>query len=310
MSYASLLKKNREATMQKLANQLNKANSGGFQDDSDKYWKLDVDKAGNGYAVIRFLPEPEGEEFQFVKIWDHGFQGPSGLWYIENSLTTIGKPDPVAEYNSQLWNSGIEANKEIARKYKRRLSYVSNILVVKDPAHPENEGKVFLYKFGKKIFDKINAAMNPEFADEEKFNPYDIEFGADFKLKARNGDGGYRTYESSAFAPCGPIALASGPLEDDELDQVLGSMHSLQELVDPSKFKSYDDLKARFYKVLGLDGGKRAPTNTAEDDDVGDESPAPAFKQRNAPVMEQASQMSFGGDEDDDMAFFKNLADD
>lgn len=306
MSYASLLKKNRQANLEKVQNHLSKANSGGYQDDSDKYWKLDVDKAGNGYAVIRFLPEPEGEEFQFVKIWDHGFQGTGG-WYIENSLTTIGKADPVAEYNSQLWNSGIEANKEIARKYKRRLSYVSNILVVKDPAHPENEGKVFLYKFGKKIFDKINAAMNPEFADEEKFNPYDIVDGADFKLKARNGDGGYRTYESSAFAPCGAIALSNGPLDDDELDQVLGSMHSLQALVDPSKFKSYDELKARFYKVLGLDGGKRAPTNTAEDDDVEE---APAFKQRQAqPMKEASSQMSFGGDDDDDMSFFKSLAD-
>ena len=177
------LKNNRQSQFEKLANDLNK--QGNFESKEDnRFWKPDVDKAGNGYAVIRFLPAPKGEDTPFVRIWDHGFQGPGG-WYIEKSLTTLGQKDPISEYNTQLWNTGVDENKEIVRKQKRRLHYISNIIVVKDPAHPENEGKVFLYQYGKKIFDKLNDLMSPQFQDEEPINPFDMWEGANFKLKIR-----------------------------------------------------------------------------------------------------------------------------
>ena len=198
-SFASL-KKNSKSQFDKLVTEVQKLNAPtqGSQEDN-RLWKPEVDKAGNGYAIIRFLPAPDGEDKPYVRIWDHGFQGPGG-WYIEKSLTTLGQKDPVSEYNSQLWNSGIEANKELVRKYKRRLSFISNIYVVKDPAHPENEGKVMLYKYGKKIWDKIELAMNPEFEDEQKINPFDFWEGANFKLKIRNVEG-YRNYDKSEFEP-------------------------------------------------------------------------------------------------------------
>jgi len=307
-SFAAL-KKQRSSSFDKLNSQLQKLNNTA-PSQSDDYWKLEVDKAGNGYAVIRFLPAPEGEDLPFVRVFDHGFKGPGG-WYIENSLTTIGQDDPVSEYNSQLWNSGIDANKEIARNQKRRLSYHANIYVVKDPANPQNEGKVFLYKFGKKIFDKLNAAMNPEFEDETPINPFDFWEGANFKLKARNGDGGYRTYEPSSFEA--PSALLE---DDEELEAVWKAQKSLQEIVDPKNFKSYDELKAKLYKVLALDGSHHAPTQKAEDDDM-EMDFTPKFKERSAPEMDtapapKAEAMSFGSssDDDDDLDFFKNLADD
>lgn len=304
MSYLDQLKKSRQSSFKALEDQLTKIKSGGFGNDDANQWKLDVDKAGNGYAVIRFLPPKEGETARFAQIWDHGFQGPGG-WYIENSLTTINQPDPVSEYNSQLWNSGVDANKEIARKQKRRLSYFSNILVIKDPAHPENEGKVFLFKYGKKIFDKINEAMFPQYADEQKFDPFDIWGGANFKLKARNGDGGFRTYEASAFDSCEPLEM-----DDDKLEAVLNSMYSLDELVAPNNFKSYDELKAKLYKVLGLDGGIRAPKNSAEDDEA-EIAFARAPKERAAaptPQKQSPLERGFSDDDDDDLAFFKELA--
>lgn len=306
-SFAAL-KKQRTSSFDKLNNQLQKLNQGGTPSQDDKYWKLEVDKAGNGYAVIRFLPAPEGEDLPFVRVFDHGFQGPGG-WYIENSLTTIGKDDPVSEYNSQLWNSGSDANKEIARKQKRRLSYHANIYVVKDPANPQNEGKVFLYKFGKKIFDKLNAAMNPEFEDETPMNPFCLWEGANFKLKARNGDGGYRTYEPSSFD--GSSSLLD---DDEELERIWKSQHSLQEIIDPKNFKSYEELKAKLYKVLALDGGSHAPTTTAEDDEL-EMDFTPKFKEKSAPKLDEApsptSSMSFASsDDDDDLDFFKSLADD
>ena len=171
----------------------------------DRFWQPTVDKAGNGYAVIRLLPPPKGEELPWARVWNHGFQGPTGKWYIENSLTTLNLPDPVSELNSELWNSGVESNKDIARKQKRRLTYISNILVVKDPANPQNEGKVFLYKFGKKIFDKIKDVMQPQFEDEDPINPFDFWKGANLKLKIRNVEG-YRNYDKSEFEPISPIA--------------------------------------------------------------------------------------------------------
>ena len=309
-SFASL-KKARSSSFDKLNSQLQKLNNGTQSNDKDDYWKLEVDKAGNGYAIIRFLPAPEGEDLPFVRVFDHGFKGPGG-WYIENSLTTIGQDDPVSEYNSQLWNNGTDAGKEEARKQKRRLSYHANIYVVKDPTNPQNEGKVFKYKFGKKIFDKLNAAMNPEFEDESPINPFDFWEGANFKLKCRNGDGGYRTYEPSSFDS--PSAL----LEDDEkLEAIWKSESSLQDIVDPKNFKSYNELKAKLYKVLALDGGQHAPTTKAEDDNV-EMDFTPKFKQAEAPAIQEESTPSFGNetasfsssDDDDDLDFFKSLADD
>lgn len=303
MSFAQL-KKNRANNLDKLNSQLKKLGSNQQQSyDDDRMWKPDVDKAGNGYAVIRFLPVPEEDGIPFVRVWDHGFQGPGG-WYIENSLTTIGQADPVSEYNSMLWNSGNEKDKEIARKQKRRLSYMANIYVVTDPNRPENEGKVFIYKFGKKIFDKINDQMNPQFQDEAPVNPFDFWEGANFKLKIRNFEG-YRNYDKSEFDSVSPLSE-----DDDVLESVFDKLHSLQEFVDPKNFKSYDELKAKFYRVIGLDGGAHAPKTTAEDDEPETMS-YKAPKEAAAPAMAQASATSVDvDDDDDDMSFFKKLAED
>jgi len=302
-SFAAL-KKARSSSFDKLNDQLQKMTSGSYSNEDELYWKPDVDKAGNGYAVIRFLPAPQGEDMPFVRLWNHGFQGPGG-WYIENSLTTLGQDDPVSEYNSELWNSGIEANKEIVRKQKRRLSYISNILVVKDPANPQNEGQVFLFKYGKKIFDKLNDVMNPQFPDEQPINPFDFWEGADFNLKIRKVEG-YRNYDKSEFASPSPV---SG--DDAELEALWQKQHSLQEIIDPKNFKSYNELKAKLYKVLGLDGGSHAPTQTAEDDEPAMDF-TPKFKERSAPTMEEAPSpnSSVGDDDDDTLDFFKSLADD
>ena len=227
----------------------------------DRFWQPEVDKAGNGYAVIRFLPPSAGEELPWVRIWNHGFQGPTGKWYIENSLTTLGKADPVSELNTELWNSGIEANKDLVRKQKRRLTYVANIYVVKDPAHPENEGTVKLYKFGKKIFDKIKDVMQPQFEDEDPVNPFDFWKGANFKLKIRNVEG-YRNYDKSEFDSATPLA------EDDQMESIWKKQHSLAEFVDPKNFKSYDELKAKLQMVLAATGASapRAEVTSLEED--------------------------------------------
>jgi len=290
MDFASL-KKNRQSVFSNLSNEFNKLNTNQQSSDDDRFWKPEVDKAGNGYAVIRFLPAPANEDVPFVRVWDHGFQGPGG-WYIEKSLTTIGKEDPVSEYNTQLWNSGIEANKDVVRKQKRRLSYYSNIYVVKDPSHPENEGKVFLFKYGKKIFEKLNEAMNPKFEDESPMNPFDLWEGANFKLKIRNVEG-YRNYDKSEFDSPAPL------LDDDAaLEKLWKSEHALNEFVDPKNFKSYDELKAKLGRVLGLDGSAKPQTKAEsfEDEDV---APPPSIKQKAAVMADE---------EDEDLDFFKKLA--
>ena len=210
----------------------------------ERLWKPTMDKTGNGYAVIRFLPAPKGEDLPWVKLWNHAFQGPTGQWYIENSLTTLGNSDPVSEYNSKLWNSGIESDKEIARRQKRKLSYYSNICVVSDSANPQNEGKVFLYRYGKKIFDKLTEAMQPPFPDTDPINPFDFWEGANFKLKLRKVDG-YWNYDLSSFD-------SVTPLSDDEdfLESIWGREYSLSEFTTPSNFKTYDELKTRLDMVL------------------------------------------------------------
>jgi len=307
----SALKKARTSSFDKLNSQLQKMTSPINGSGDEDYWKLEVDKAGNGYAVIRFLPAPKGEDMPFVRMWDHGFQGPGG-WYIENSLTTLGQDDPVSEYNSKLWNDdGSNAAKDQVRKQKRRLSFHSNIYVVKDSANPQNEGKVFKYKFGKKIFDMLNDAMNPQYEDETPINPFDFWEGADFKLKARNVEG-YRNYDKSEFSSPAPLSNSDGEsLSDEKLEEIWGQQHPLQEIVDPKNFKSYDELKAKMYKVLGLDGSSHAPTNTAEDDDV-EMDFTPKFKERSAPAMEETPSPAFStsNGDDDSLDFFKSLADD
>lgn len=303
------LKKNSKSNFQALTAQLNKLNPQGPQEDN-RFWKPTVDKANNGYAVIRFLPAPKDEDIPFVRIWDHGFQGPGG-WYIEKSLTTLGHKDPVSEYNSQLWASGIEANKDLVRKQKRRLSFISNIYVVKDPGNPANEGKVFLYQYGKKIFDKIEAAMNPETAyeDDQAINPFDFWEGANFKLKIRNVEG-YRNYDSSMFESPSPLSE-----DDDVLESVWKQQHGLQEFVDPKNFKSYDELKAKLNRVLGLDGGAAHPRTTVEQaaDNLpwDEEEVAAAPKSKTAqpkPIAKAVTQSMGEMDEDDNIDFFKKLA--
>ena len=260
MSFAKLKKQSKTGSLtDKLIKQVEKLNDKGSNVD-ERIWKPVVDKSGNGYAIIRFLPESEGSELPWARLYTHAFQGPGG-WYIENSLTTLGQKDPVSEHNSQLWNSGSDANKEIARKQKRRLSYYSNIYVVSDPTNPENEGKVFLYKFGKKIFDKIMEAMKPEFADETPINPFDFWAGANFKLKIRRVEG-YQNYDKSEFDNASPLFD-----DDDKLEKIYNSLHDLSEFTTPDKFKSYDDLKKRLVYVLGMNQpAKRVDPEVAEED--------------------------------------------
>jgi len=268
----------------------------------ERIWKPVMDKTGNGFAIIRFLPAPKGEELPWVKLWNHAFQGPTGQWYIENSLTTINQNDPVSELNSKFWNSGVESDKEIARKQKRKLQYYSNIYVVKDSANPENEGKVFLYRFGKKIFDKIMETMQPAFEDETPVNPFDFWEGANFKLKLRKVDG-YWNYDKSEFEA--PSALLNG--DDAELEALWGKQHSLKEFTEPTNFKSYDELKTRLNTVLSgtTTVGNVTDIQTGQ---AFDDSPVETIvvdtKEEPAPTVSVTSS-----DEDDDtMSYFEKLA--
>lgn len=299
MSFANL-KSKRGSSIDKLVQAAEavstKPAASSYED--DRLWKPTRDKAGNGYAVIRFLPANEGEDLPWVRYWDHGFKGPNGLWYIENSLTSIGQQDPVSEHNSVLWNSGRDEDKAIARERKRRLHYVSNVLIVSDPSNPENEGKVKLYKFGKKIFDKIMEAMQPAFDDETPINPYDFWEGADFKIKIRKVEG-WVNYDKSEFAT--PSALYDG--DEQRLEEVYNQLHNLQDFLDPKNYKSYDELKAKLNRVLGVDAGfteadpfesttptAEAPTLTAEDNHF-----------ESTPVDNSA-------EEDDTLSYFAKLA--
>ena len=269
----------------------------------DNYWKPELDKSGNGYAVVRFLPTPTDEEMPWISYFDHGFQGPGG-WYIEKSLTTIGKQDPVSEYNTSLWNTGIEANKEQARKQKRRLHYVSNIYVVSDPKNPQNEGKVFLYRYGKKIFEMLKEAISPAFEDENAINPFDLRGeGANFKIKIRKVDG-YWNYDKSEFD-------TPAPLFDDEnkLNDINNSLNSLTEITSPSQFKTYEELKTKLDRVLGLTGGVATSTaeSVAEDLDEVPWSNVNTESVVDEPVISSA-EPSVGESEDDAMDYFKKLA--
>ena len=262
----------------------------------ERLWKPVMDKSGNGYAVIRFLPAPEGEDMPWAKLWNHAFQGPTGQWYIENSLTTVGQNDPVSEYNSKLWNSGVESDKEIARKQKRKLQYYSNIYVVKDPANPQNEGKVFLYRYGKKIFDKIMEAMQPAFQDETPVNPFDFWEGANFKLILRKVDG-YWNYDKSEFAA--PSALFDN---DEEIEALWKTEYSLADFTAPSNFKSYDELKTRLDAVLA----GTVTVGTVEDViDTPVETVTVDTKTVDAP---EPTVSVTDNDEDDTFSYFEKLA--
>ena len=296
MSFKDLKKQSKLGSLTaKLVKEVEKMNNNGASGD-ERTWKLDVDKSGNGYAVIRFLPAPEGEDLPFVKLYSHAFQGPGG-WYIENSLTTLGQKDPVSEYNTQLWNNGTDAGKETARKQKRKLTYMSNIYVVKDPANPENEGKVFLFKYGKKIFDKLTAAMQPEFEDEEAIDPFDFWQGANFKLKAKNV-AGYRNYDSSEFAAVSPLLD-----DDDALEALWKKQFSLAEIVSTDQFKSYEDLKKRLEYVLGSKRPAQDPDVFDEDNDRGE-----AEELVTAAVSTPPTTSTVDKDEDDALSYFAKLA--
>ena len=261
MSFSDLKKQSSIGSLtQKLVKEVEKMNNTGGGAD-ERLWKPEMDKTGNGYAVIRFLPAPDGEELPWAKMYSHAFQGPGG-WYIENSLTTNGGKDPVSEYNRELWNSGIDADKETVRKQKRKLSYYANIYVVQDKANPQNEGRVFLYKFGKKIFDKLVEAMQPAFADETPIDPFNFWNGADFKLKIRKVDG-YWNYDKSEFASAGTL----GNFDDDKLESIWKQGYSLAEFEDPKNFKSYEQLQARLNLVLGKGSAPARPVDESLEDE-------------------------------------------
>jgi len=297
MSFATL-KRNSTNSFDKLTQEIEKMSitEGGAD---ERFWKPEMDKSGNGYAVIRFLPAPEGEDVPWAKVWSHAFQGPGG-WYIENSLTTLNKKDPVGDLNRQLWNSGSEHDKEIARKQKRKLTYYTNIYVIKDPAHPENEGKVFLYKFGKKIFDKITEAMQPAFIDEKPINPFDFWTGADFKLKLRKVDG-YWNYDKSEFATPGIL----GDFDDDKLEQIYSKAYSLAQFSADDNFKTYEELAKRLNDVLNSKPVVRIDRETYEDEESVNENVA-TFASTSTPSF--SSRSSSTEDEDDTLSYFARLA--
>ena len=270
----------------------------------DRLWKPEMDKSGNGYAVIRFLPAVDGEDLPWAKVWNHAFQGPTGQWYIENSLTTIGQKDPVSEHNTRLWNTGLESDKELARKQKRKLQYFANIYVVSDSKHPENEGKVFLYRFGKKIFDKIMEAMQPAFEDEEAINPFDFWKGANFKLKVRKVDG-YWNYDKSEFDSVSPLFD-----NDAEIETLWKMQYPLAEFSADSNFKSYDELKTRLDAVLSGTVSVGNVTDELNDEPVAapkvDTTPVEASSSNSSEDYQSSSDVR--ENEEDTMAYFEKLA--
>jgi hypothetical protein len=285
--------KRSSGNIDKLSKAIEALNTTEGSDNKDNYWKPEVDKAGNGMATIRFLPAPavDGDDaLPWVKIFSHGFQGPGG-WLIDNCLTTKNQQCPVCEHNSGLWNSGIEANKEVVRKQKRKLNYLTNIYIVSDPKHPENEGQIKLFRFGKKIFDKITEAMNPQFEDEKAINPFDLWGGANFKLKIRKVEG-YQNYDKSEFESASPLST-----DDAKLEKIWKAEHSLKELTGDKEFKTYDELKTRLDRVLGLNGETVKPKTTVEQMRATPE----AFKPKAA-----EPELAIG--DDDDMAYFSKLA--
>jgi len=297
----SALKKRSKGSLDRLNAEVEKMKAGSTSFVDERVWKPTVDSSGNASATIRFLPEAavDGDDaLPFVRVWSHGFQGPGGSWYIENSLTTIGKQDPASEYNSKLWNTGLESDKDIARAQKRRLSHYSNILVVDDPANPENNGKVFLFRYGVKIFDKITEKSHPEFEEDESFDPFNPWEGADFKLRQRKYQG-YPNFDKSFFTEQKKINLDGKELTDKQIEEIWKSQYSLNEFVDPDgdNFKSYDELLAKLNRVVGFDtqGGAKPPVVEEQSEATVTELPTPT----PAPTAEEV---------DDDDAYFAKLA--
>ncbi len=303
----STLRKMRNSDFGKIAAEFEKGGTGTTEQKSykdDRFWKLEADKAGNGSAVIRFLPRHTEDELPWVKVWNHGFQGPTGKWYIENSLTTLGQQDPVSELNARLWNSGIEADKDVARKQKRKLKYIANILVVSDPKHPENEGKVFLFQFGKKIFDKIMDKAKPTFEDEEPVNVFDLWEGADFKLRMRKVEG-YPNYDQSVFNEPSPVAES-----DEEILEVVNKQYRLSEFLEAKNFKTYDELARKLNDVLN---GTPAQTAASIAEDEDEEAFVPtATGAKRVVVQEERKPVKVASkvedDDDEAMSFFKKIA--
>ncbi len=295
MSFSDLKRKS-QTNFQVLQKELEKSSSTSSSSD-DRFWKPELDASGNGYAVIRFLPAPEGETVPWAKLYSHAFQGPGG-WYIENSLTTKGEKDPVGEVNRKLWNSGHDDDKETARKQKRKLNYYSNIYVVNDPKNPDNNGKVFLYKYGKKIFDKIMAAMQPEFQDETPVNVFDFWEGANFKIKIRT-IGGYWNYDASEFAA--PTALSA---DDEEMESIWKQQHSLEAFTVSDQFKTYEELEQRLNIVLGLSSGNSRPAPSTRYNEE-EEDPIPVVtssKDVDLPSFKSSAE------DDDALSYFASLA--
>jgi hypothetical protein len=299
MSFASL-KRNSASAITKLVGAAEKLNAPKGYSADETLWSPTVDKAGNGYAVIRFLPAKEGEDLPWVQYWDHGFKGPTGRWYIENSLTSIGLPDPVSEANTILWNSGVEDDKQIVRDRKRRLHYVANIEVISDPGNPANDGKQFKYKFGKKIFDKVMDVMQPQFADETPINPFDFWTGANFKLKIRNVEG-YRNYDKSEFDKQSEHRKG----DEAQLKEIYDNLYSLADIIDPKNYKSYAELKAKFLAVVGQE--EVAQTySTAERVSLDESREAAPTRSAPEPSFETVDSDAPGAD--DSLSYFAQLA--
>jgi hypothetical protein len=314
MSFENLKKQSKLGSLtQKLVKEVEKMSSSASGGADERLYKPELDKSGNGFAVIRFLPAPEGEELPWAKMYSHAFQGPGG-WYIENSLTTIGQKDPLGEYNRELWNTGTEANKETVRKQKRKLNYYSNIYVVKDPTNPQNEGKVFLFKYGKKIFDKIMEAMQPEFEDETPINPFDFWGGANFKLKIVKKDG-YWNYDKSEFGPVEPLLK-----DDDAMEAIWKKEYSLSAITAPDQFKSYEELDLRLNMVLGTKGSNptRSRAVMEQEDEVDEfvgssdskvvEELEQSYNRSKSSSLPKVTQND-EDDEDDAMNYFQKLVD-
>lgn len=303
MDFSVLKKTAGKSSLEKLTQELQKLNAQSDSKSDNRFWYPNVDKAGNGYAVIRFLPAPANEDVPFVRVFEHGFKGPTGLWYIENSLTSISQVDPVGEINSKLWNSTTDDDspaRKQARSQKRKLTFIANIYIMTDQNNPENNGTLRLFKFGKKIFDKLNEAMNPQFADEDAVNPFCLWTGAALKLKIRTVEG-YRNYDKSEFATSGPL------FEDDsKMETIWKQEHSLQTFLDPSNFKSYEELSKRLAVVLGNDklGANRTPIKKDEDKDL------PWSEPKKEREVQEKTLPSKAEDEDEDIEFFKSLAKD
>lgn len=266
--------------------------SASYGTDIQNVFKLETDKMGNGRAVIRFLPAPKGEDDPFIKLYNHGFQN-NGKWFIENCPTTLGRQCELCSRNSELWNSGVDANKEIARSRKRKLNYYSNILVINNPANPDLEGQVMLFRYGAKIFDKIKSAMKPEFEEDAAIDPFDFWTGADFRLRVKQV-AGYPNYDDSTFCS---MSVLNG--DDEKLQEIWEKEYSLQELISPDKFKSDEEFTKRLDFVLGN------KQTTVHDDSESQEEELDMMKE-----LEESYASRSGGssEEEDALAYFEQLA--